>query len=95
MIFDHLPVLVNLKLHHPTQQKFEPKFRCMKHFDPNTFLTDLSHNLNNLNPEAGEVTHSAINLLSLKTLLISMHHTVTHPETKNAPLTNHGSPKAL
>jgi len=24
-------------------------------FDPNTFLTDLSHNLNNLNPEAGEV----------------------------------------
>ena len=27
----------------------------MKHFDPNTFLTDLSHNLNNLNPEAGEV----------------------------------------
>jgi len=30
----------------------------MKHFDPNTFLTDLSHNLNNLNPEAGEVTLS-------------------------------------
>jgi len=27
----------------------------MKHFDTNTFLTDLSHNLNNLNPEAGEV----------------------------------------
>jgi len=27
----------------------------MKHFDPNTFLTDLSHNLNNVNPEAGEV----------------------------------------
>jgi len=27
----------------------------MKHFDPNTFLTDLSHKLNNLNPEAGEV----------------------------------------
>ena len=27
----------------------------MKHFDLNTFLTDLSHNLNNLNPEAGEV----------------------------------------
>jgi len=27
----------------------------MKHFDPNTFLTDLSHNLNNLNTEAGEV----------------------------------------
>ena len=26
----------------------------MKHFDPNTFLTDLSHNLNNLNPEACE-----------------------------------------
>ena len=27
----------------------------MKHFDPNTFLTDFSHNLNNVNPEAGEV----------------------------------------
>jgi len=27
----------------------------MKHFDPNTFLTDLSHNPNNLNLEAGEV----------------------------------------
>ena len=27
----------------------------MKHFDPNTFLTDLSHILNNLNPDAGEV----------------------------------------
>ena len=27
----------------------------MKHFDPNTFVTDLSHNLNNLSPEASEV----------------------------------------
>jgi len=54
-ISDHLPVFVNLKLHHPTQQKIKPKFRCMKHFDPNTFLTDLSHNLHNVNPEAGEV----------------------------------------
>ena len=27
----------------------------MKHFDLNTFLTDLSHNLNKVNPEAGEV----------------------------------------
>jgi len=27
----------------------------MKHFDPNTFLTDISHNLNNVNPEANEV----------------------------------------
>jgi len=27
----------------------------MKHCDPNTFLTDLNHNLNNVNPEAGEV----------------------------------------
>jgi len=54
-ISDHLPVFVNLKLHHPTQQKIKPKFRCMKHFYPNTFLTDLSHNLNNLNPETGEV----------------------------------------
>jgi len=27
----------------------------MKHFDPNTFLTDLSHNPNNVNPEAGEI----------------------------------------
>ena len=57
-ISHHLPVFVNLRLHHPTQQKIKPKFRCMKHFDPNTFLTDLSHNLNNLNPEAGEVTLS-------------------------------------
>jgi len=54
-ISDHLPVFVNLKLHHPSQQKIKPKFRCMKHFDPKTFSTDLSHNLNNLNPEAGEV----------------------------------------
>ena len=23
----------------------------MKHFDPNTFITDLSHNLNKINPE--------------------------------------------
>jgi len=53
-ISDHLPVFVNFKLHHLTQQKIKPKFRCMKHFDPNTFLIDLSHNLNNLNPEAGE-----------------------------------------
>jgi len=54
-ISDHLPVFVNLELHHPTQHKIKPKFRCMKHFDPNTFLNDLSHNLNNVNPEAGEV----------------------------------------
>jgi len=54
-ISDHLPVFVNLKLHHPTQQKIKPKFRCMKDFDPNTFLTDLNNNLNNVNPEAGEV----------------------------------------
>ena len=55
MICLHLPVFVNLKLHHPTQQKIKYKFRCIKHFDPSTFLTGLSHNLNNLNPEAGEV----------------------------------------
>ena len=54
-ISDHLPVFVNRKLHDPTQQKIKPEFRCMKHFDPNTFLIDLSHNLNNQNPEAGEV----------------------------------------
>jgi len=48
----HLPVFVNLKLN---QQKIKPKLRCMKHFDQKTFLTDLNHNLNNLNPEAGEV----------------------------------------
>ena len=29
------------------------------------------------------------------TLPISMHHIVTHPEKNNAPLTNHGSPKAF
>jgi len=52
---DHLPVFENLKLHHPTQQIIKPKFRCMKHFDPHTFLIDLSHNLNNVNPEAGDV----------------------------------------
>jgi len=34
-ISDNLPVFVNLKLHHPNQQKIKPKFRCMKHFDPN------------------------------------------------------------
>ena len=54
-ISDHLPLFVNLKLHHPTQQKIKPEFRCMKHFDPNTFVTVLSHNLNNLNPETGKV----------------------------------------
>jgi len=88
-ISDHLPVSVNHKLHHPTQQKIKPKFKCMKHFDPNTFSTDFSHNPNNRNSEAGEV------LKSLITLLISMHHIVTHPEKNNAPLTNHGSPKAF
>jgi len=36
-ISDHLAVFINFKLHHPTQQKIKPKFRCMKHFDPNTF----------------------------------------------------------
>ena len=27
----------------------------MKHFDPNTFITDLSHNLNKIKPETDEV----------------------------------------
>jgi len=54
-ISDHLPVFLNLRLHNPIQLKIQPKIRCMKHFYPNTFLTDLSHNLNNVNPEAGEV----------------------------------------
>ena len=61
------PVFVNLKLHHPTQQKTKRKFRCMKHFDPNTSLTDLSHNLNNINPEAGEVntlSHKFVKVLN-------------------------------
>jgi len=30
-IFDHLPVFVNFKLHHPTQQKIKFNFGCMKH----------------------------------------------------------------
>ena len=29
------------------------------------------------------------------TLVISMHHIAMHPENNNAPLTNHGSPKAF
>jgi len=39
---------------------------------------------------------STINLLrSLMKLLISMHHIDTYPQKNNAPLTNHGSPKAF
>jgi len=67
----------------------------MKHFGPNASLTDLSHNLNNLNPEAGEVNTLSDKIVKVLTLLISMHHIVTHPEKNNAPLTNHGSPKAF
>ena len=55
-ISDHLPVFINFNLHHPTQQKFKPNFRCIKHFDPNAFITDISLSLNNLSPEADDVT---------------------------------------
>jgi len=54
-ISDHSPAFINFNLHHPTHQKFKPKFRCMKYFDPNTLTSYLSLNLNNLNPEAGDV----------------------------------------
>ena len=52
---DHLPIFVNFKLHHPTHQTSKTKFRCMKHFDPTIFASDLSPKLNNLNPEADDV----------------------------------------
>jgi len=68
----------------------------MKHFDPNTFLTDLGHNQINLNPEAGKVNTLSDKFVNvLMTLLISMHRIVRHPERNNAPLTNHSSPKAF
>jgi len=54
-ISDHLPIFVNFNLHHPTHQNSKPKFRCMKHFDPTIFVSDLSIKLNNLNPEANDV----------------------------------------
>ena len=51
-ISDHLPIFVNFNLYH---QNSKPKFRCMKHFDPTIFVSDLSLKLNNLNPEADDV----------------------------------------
>ena len=68
----------------------------MKHFDPNTFSTDLSHNLNNVNPEAGEVNTLSDKIVKVfNDTLDNMHHIVTHPEKNNAHSTNHGSPKAF
>jgi len=54
-ISDHLPIFVNFNLHHPTHQISKPKFRCLKHFDPTIFVSDLSLKLNNLNPEVDDV----------------------------------------
>jgi len=54
-ISDHLPIFENFNLHHPTHQNSKPKFRCMKHFDPTIFLSDLRHKLINLNPKADDV----------------------------------------
>jgi len=69
----------------------------MKHFDPNTFLTDLSHNLNNVNPEAGEVNTLSDKFVKVFNDTLDEHapYIVTHPEKNNAPLTNHGSRKAF
>ena len=64
----------------------------MKHFDPNTFISDL----NNHHLEADDVnTQSDECVKFLMKLLIRMHHIVTHPETNNAPKTNYGLPKAF
>jgi len=54
IFLDHLPIFVNFNLHSPTHH-FKPKFRCVKHFDPTIFGSDLSLNLNNLNPEVDDV----------------------------------------
>jgi len=32
-------------------QNSKPKFRCMKHFDPTIYVSDLSIKLNNLTPK--------------------------------------------
>jgi len=68
----------------------------MKHFDSNTCISDRSLNLNNLNPEAGDVnivSHEFVKVLMI--LLIRTHHIVTHPEKNNAPLTKHVLTKAF
>jgi len=41
-ISDHLPIFVNFNLHQPTHPNSKPTFRCMKHFDPTIFVSDLS-----------------------------------------------------
>jgi len=68
----------------------------MKRFDPNTFISDFSLNLNNLNHEAGDVTtlsDESVNVLMI--ILIRMLHIISYPEKSNAPLTNHDLSKAF
>ena len=54
-ISDHLPIFINFNLHHATHQNSKPKLRCMKHFHPTIFVSDLSLKRINLNPEADDV----------------------------------------
>ena len=68
-----------------------PKIFASKHC-----LSDLSLKLNNLNPEADDVNTLSDEFVKiLMILLIRMLHIAMHLEKNNAPLTNHGSPKAF
>ena len=95
-ISDHLPIFVNFNLHHPTHQNSKPKFRCMKHFDPTIFVFDLSLKLINLNPEADDVNTLSDEFVKIFNDTLDTHAQYRlHLEKNNAPLTNHGSPKAF
>jgi len=68
----------------------------MKQFDPNSFLTDLSHNLNNLNPEAGEVNTLSDEFVKVFNDILDKHAPYRYASRKvQRALTNHGSPKTL
>jgi len=54
-ISDRLPNFANFNLHQQTDQNSKPIFRCIKHFDPTIFVSDLSLKINNLDPEADDV----------------------------------------
>jgi len=56
----------------------------MKRFDPNTFISDFSLNLKNLNPEAGDVTtlsDESVNVLMI--ILIRMLHIISRKEQRS------------
>ena len=68
----------------------------MKHFDSTFFVSDLSLKLNNLDPEADDINTLSNKFAKfLMILLIRMLHIAMQLEKNNAPLTNHGLPRAF